>query len=156
MSFPHFYSVRAEAGTENGVDVTSGGLPALRTAPPPEFGGPGDRWSPETLTVAAVADCLTLTFKAIALSRAFPFTRITCDVQGKLDRIDRVTSFTDFQAKLRLDLPPEASIDEAQRLIELAKRHCLITNSLKGTVHFGLTIRVDAHAVVDEPVSMAS
>jgi organic hydroperoxide reductase OsmC/OhrA len=156
MSFPHFYSVRAEAGTDNGADLTSGGLPALRTAPPPEFGGPGDRWSPETLAVAAVADCLALTFKAIAHTRAFRFTRITCDVQGKLDRVDRVTSFTDFQVNVRLDLPPEASVEEARQLVDMAKRHCLITNSLKATVHFELTTRVDAHAVVYQPVAKAS
>ena len=156
MSFPHFYSARAEAGSDNGVNVTSGGLPPLRTAPPPEFGGPGNQWSPETLAVGAVADCLTLTFKAIAQTRAFVFTRITCDVQGKLDRVDRVTSFTEFQVNVRVDLPPSASVEEARRLIDMARRHCLITNSFKAVVHFDVTIRVDAHSVVEEQLTKAS
>jgi organic hydroperoxide reductase OsmC/OhrA len=156
MSFPHFYSVRAEAGSDNGVDVTSGGLPALKTAPPPEFGGPGNRWSPETLAVAAVADCLTLTFKAIARTRAFQFTHIACDVQGKLDRIDRVTSFTEFTVNVRLDLPVSASIEEARRLVDLARSHCLITNSLRAAVHFTVTIRSNAHTVVREQLTKAS
>jgi organic hydroperoxide reductase OsmC/OhrA len=150
MSFPHFYSVRAEASVDNGADVTSGGLPALKTAPPPEFGGPGNRWSPETLAVAAVADCLTLTFKAIAKTRGFAFERFACDVQGKLDRVDRVTAFTEFFVKARLNLTPGASIEEGQRLIEMAKNHCLITNSLKATVHFDVAVQVDSHATVEQ------
>ena len=156
MSFPHFYSVRAEAESEDGVDVTSGQLPALRTAPPPEFGGPGNQWSPETLAVAAVADCLVLTFKAIAATRAFPFTRFTCDVQGKLDRIERVTSFTEFHVNIRLDLPRSSSIEEARRLVDMARHHCLITNSMKAAVHYDLTIRLNSHAVVEERLPKAS
>lgn len=141
MGFPHFYSVRAEADLENGVTVTSGGLPSLKTAPPPEFGGPGNAWSPETLAVAAVADCLALTFKAVAQARAFAYRRIACDVQGQLDRRDRMTSFTDFFVNVRIDLPDESSADEARRLIDMARRHCLITNSLKATVHFDVIVR---------------
>jgi organic hydroperoxide reductase OsmC/OhrA len=144
MSFPHYYSVRAEADRDNGVNVTSGGLPSLHTAPPPEFGGPGDRWSPETLTVAAVADCLTLTFKAIAHTRSFAYSHITCDVQGRLDRKDRVTSFTDFFMKVRIDLPEGSSVEEARRLMDMARSHCLITNSLKAVVHYNVTFRVGA------------
>jgi organic hydroperoxide reductase OsmC/OhrA len=153
MSFPHFYSVRAEAATDTGAEVTSGVLPALRTAPPSEFGGPGNEWSPETLAVAAVADCLTLTFKALAQTRGFEFTRITCDVQGKLDRIDRVTSFTEFNVNIRLDLSASSSIEEARRLVDMARRHCLITNSLKAAVHYDLKIRLNSHAVVEEQLS---
>jgi organic hydroperoxide reductase OsmC/OhrA len=156
MSFPHIYSVRAEADIDNGVNVTSGGLPALKTAPPPEFGGPGDRWSPETLAVAAVADCLALTFKAIAQTRSFTFTRVTCDVQGKLDRIDRVTSFTEFTVNVRLDLPASASIEEGRRLVDMARRHCLITNSLKAAVHFVVAIHLDTHAAFHEQLTKAS
>lgn len=156
MSFPHFYSVRAEAGSDNGVDVTSGGLPALRTAPPPEFGGPGNQWSPETLAVAAVGDCLVLTFKAIARTRGLSFTRITCDVQGKLDRVDRVTSFTEFHVNVRVDLPASSSVEEARRLVDMARNHCLITNSMKASVHYDLTIRLNSHAVVEERLPKAS
>ena len=156
MSFPHFYSVRAEAGSDNGVEVTSGGVPALRTAPPPEFGGPGNQWSPETLAVAAVGDCLVLTFKAIARTRRFAFTHITCDVQGKLDRVDRVTSFTEFHVNVRLDLPAVSAVEEARRLVDMARSHCLITNSMKASVHYDLTIRLNSHAVVMERLPKAS
>jgi organic hydroperoxide reductase OsmC/OhrA len=143
MSFPHFYRARAEASANHDVVVTSGGLPPLTTAPPPEFGGPGNRWSPETLTVAAVADCLSLTFKAVAHSLSFGYTKFSCDVQGQLDRHDRVTSFTNFRVNVHLALPPGSSVAEARRLIDMPRHHCLITNSLKASVHFDTVISID-------------
>ena len=38
----------------------------MHSSAPVEFDGPGDRWSPETLLIAAIADCFILTFRAIA------------------------------------------------------------------------------------------
>ena len=143
MSFPYFYSARAEASANRDVVVTSGGLPSLTTAPPPEFGGPGTHWSPETLTVAAIADCLSLTFKAVARSLSFTYARFSCDVQGQLDRQDCMTSFTNFRVNVHLALPPESSVAEARRLIDMARHHCLITNSLKASVHFDTVISID-------------
>jgi organic hydroperoxide reductase OsmC/OhrA len=63
---PHHYNVSIRAGEEGSVEITSPGLSTLVSAPPVEFGGPGDLWSPETLIVAAVADCFVFTFRAIA------------------------------------------------------------------------------------------
>ena len=69
--YPHLYTVQASANPTGDVPVTSAGLPALATAPPAEFDGPGDRWSPETLLVAAVADCLLLSFRGVARANKF-------------------------------------------------------------------------------------
>ena len=66
QEFPHHYVAAASAESEGSVEVTSPGLESLETAGPAEFGGPGDLWSPETLLVAAVADCFILGFRAIA------------------------------------------------------------------------------------------
>ena len=48
-----FAAAVAESGD---VELTAEGLPPLRSAAPAEFGGPGNRWSPETLPVDLVAD----------------------------------------------------------------------------------------------------
>ena len=50
--YPHLYTVQALAARDGDVTLNSTGLPALATAPPAEFDGPGDRWSPETLLAA--------------------------------------------------------------------------------------------------------
>ena len=97
QNLPHRYRVSAAVEAESAVQLTSNGLPALESAAPAEFGGPGDKWSPETLLVAAVADCFILTFKAIARASKFSWVSLSCAVEGTLDTIDRLTQFTTFE-----------------------------------------------------------
>ena len=87
--FPHHYSVSASAATQGDVAIQGDMLPTIASAPPTEFGGPGDRWSPETLLVAAVADCFVLTFRGIAGLSRLPWNSLECNVTGKVDRVDR-------------------------------------------------------------------
>ncbi len=74
----------------------SDGPPDLATAPPVEFGGAGKHWSPETLITAAVCDCFTLGFKAIAAASRLTWSNLDVKVTGTLDRIDRKMRFTHF------------------------------------------------------------
>jgi organic hydroperoxide reductase OsmC/OhrA len=58
---PHRYTVRLAGGPGGHATVTADGLPDLRTAPPLDFDGPGDAWSPEHLLLAAVETCFLFT-----------------------------------------------------------------------------------------------
>src|SRR5437868_14663094 len=102
---PHVYTVSAAATPDGDVELQSPQLPFLHSAPPAQFGGPGDRWSPETLLSAAVGDCFVLTFRAVARLAKLPWSALQCDVTSTLDRVDRVTRFTDFVVSARLQLP---------------------------------------------------
>lgn len=133
--FPHQYEVSAAARPEGTVTLSAPGLTALESAPPVEFDGPGDRWSPETLLVAAVADCYVLSFKAVATASKFAWTALECSVHGKLDRVERTNLFTQFEIKARLRLPPGADQARAQQLLEKSKQVCLVSNSLKSEFH---------------------
>jgi uncharacterized OsmC-like protein len=138
--FPHEYVVTAGASVGDDVELRAEGLPALRSAPPREFGGPGDRWSPETLVVAAVGDCFVLTFRAIARVMELPWTSLRCHVRGTVDRVERSTQFTAFAIEATLSLPQGASEESARRALEKAERGCLITNSLKAESTLSITI----------------
>jgi organic hydroperoxide reductase OsmC/OhrA len=129
--FPHHYSVSASAATQGDVGLHSDRLTTIASAPPTEFGGPGDRWSPETLLVAAVADCFVLTFRGIASLSRFSWGSLDCSVTGTVDRVDRVTQFTELQVHARLRVPPGTNEDQARRLLTKAEETCLVTNSLK-------------------------
>jgi len=128
--YPHLYSVAASARPEGDVPVTSAGLPALVTAPPAEFDGPGDRWSPETLLVAAVADCYLLSFRGVARANKFAWNSLECSVEGKLDRIDGKTHFTHIVVRATLRAPAGTDEAKAVQLMERAEHVCLISNSL--------------------------
>jgi peroxiredoxin-like protein len=140
--FPHAYAAAAVAEPEGDVALEAERLPALHSAPPAEFGGPGDRWSPETLLVAAAADCFVLTFRAIARASRFRWLDLRCSVEGTLDRVERVTRFTELRVRVRLRVP--AGVDEAQarRLLARAEQSCLISNSLNATRHLDAEVEI--------------
>lgn len=145
QNLPHHYAVTASVTTEGYVDLASSGLEAIESAPPAEFGGPGDRWSPETLLVAAVADCFILTFKAIARASKFDWVSLSCDVEGVLDRIDKVTQFTGFTLRVVLDAPHGTDESKAMHLLEKAEHACLITNSLNAKTHLDIEVRISGN-----------
>ena len=66
QAFPHRYRVKGAGRTTGDVELTAERLTMLQSASPAEFDGPGNRWSPETLLVGALADCFILTFRAVA------------------------------------------------------------------------------------------
>jgi len=142
QDYPHHYVVAASSRSDSNVELVSPGISQLESAGPAEFGGPGDLWSPETLLVAAVADCLMLSFRAVARASKFDWISLSCDAVGTLDRVGKAPQFTDFQLKVTLEIPDDAKEDRALRLLEKAEHHCLITNSLKAPTHMEAEIRV--------------
>lgn len=130
MELPHRYVVSAAGGQHGHVTVTMEGVQPLESAPPRQFGGPGDRWSPETLLVAAIADCFILTFRAVAEASSFPWNDLHAEAEALLERVDRSMRFTRVTIRTRLVLPAGADAARARRLLEKAERSCLITSSL--------------------------
>jgi organic hydroperoxide reductase OsmC/OhrA len=142
QDLPHQYLVSADAKSSGNVTLASNGVPDLASAPPAEFGGPGDQWSPESLLVAAVADCFILSFRAIARASRLEWDALCCSVDGTLDRVDRVTQFTGFKVSATLHVPTGTDEEKARRLLEKAEHACLITNSLKAESHLETTVHV--------------
>lgn len=142
-NYPHRYSVVAAAHPGDDFELIARGLPPLTTAAPAEFDGPGDRWSPETMLVGAVTGCFILTFRAIARASKIVWNSVTCEVDGRLERVDNVTQFTRFELHVRLLIPATTDSPQARRALERAERQCLISNSLRAT----FDLRVDIEAV---------
>ena len=132
------------ARSEGEVTLESERLASLVSAPPTEFGGPGNRWSPETLLVAAHSDCFVLSFRAVAEASKLSWVSLRCQVEGTLDRVERVTQFTAFVVRASLTVPAGTDVERARGLLEKAEKVCLIANSLK------------AKATLEADVSVAS
>jgi organic hydroperoxide reductase OsmC/OhrA len=130
--YPHAYEVSAIGSAAGPVRLESPGLPGLESAPPLQFDGPGDQWSPETLLCAAVADCFVLTFRAIARASSFPYSDLQVRVEGVLDREGGAARFTVFRTAARLAVPEGTDAARAKTLLEKAERGCLVANSLAG------------------------
>jgi organic hydroperoxide reductase OsmC/OhrA len=141
QEFPHHYRVTAAGGAADNIELSSPGVPDLPSAAPAEFGGPGDQWSPETLLAAAVADCLILSFRAVARASKFDWVSLSCEVDAVLDRIEKVTQFTEFRQTVVLEVPVGADEKKAMRLLEKAEHVCLVSNSLTGQTYLDATVK---------------
>ena len=142
QDLPHHYHVNASAEADGNVTIKADDLPQIVTAPPAEFGGPGDQWSPETLLVGAIADCFILTFRAIARASKLEWTRLECSAEGVLERVERVTRFTTVTVKATLTVPAGTDEDKAERLLEKSEEVCLVTRSMLAESHLETEIIV--------------
>jgi organic hydroperoxide reductase OsmC/OhrA len=133
--FPHLYVASASSATAGDVTLASAGLADLPSDAPAEFGGPGTRWSPETLLIASVADCFVLSFRAVAAASKFPYVSVSANVTGKLEKTPAGMMFTSFDVKAKLVVPAGTDAERAKKLLEKSEQVCLIRNSLKGESH---------------------
>ena len=147
-SLPHHYTVRLAGRPSGHAVLTADGLPELHTAPPLEFDGPGDAWSPEHLLLAAVQTCFLFTLRAVARASRIEF--LTCDVgaEGTVDHTGGAMRFTEIVLRVRVQLAPGVDRDRARRAVEKAEHACLVSTSLATPVRLQLDL--------NEPASVAS
>lgn len=134
------------------VALTSAQLPTLQTAPPPQFGGPGGVWSPETLLCAALADCFILTFRAVSRAARYEWLQLDCRVEGTLERAGELTQFTRYATFVKLEIPAGGDTAKGRELIQRAEHGCLIANSLRGTRSLQAEVVID-RPMVAEPIA---
>jgi peroxiredoxin-like protein len=144
--FPHRYTVTSVVGSEAEVILETPRVAPLRTALPTEFDGPGDRWSPETLLVAAIADCYAMTFRGVAARSKLEWTSLRLQVVGTLDRVNDVTRFTDIQIHATAQLPGRRNEALALRVLAKAEATCLITRSMTAAVHLSVSVECVGHS----------
>lgn len=144
---PHDYDVTLSGAPAGYATLSRAGLPDLTTAPPAEYGGPGDAWSPEHLLLAAVSSCFLFTFRAVAKASHVDFVDVEAHAAGTVDRVGGVTRFSDISVHPTVTLPKGADVAAAQRAIEKAVTRCLVSSSLDTPVRVEPTIRESAASV---------
>jgi organic hydroperoxide reductase OsmC/OhrA len=134
---PHHYRVGFAASPgDTAIHLTAAGLPPLDAAPPAEFGGTGEQWSPETLLMGAVASCFALSFRTVAEASKLAWRGLRCEVEGTLERQDRAMRITAVALSVELQIDDTGTAERAERLLHKAEELCLITNSLNAEVSF--------------------
>jgi peroxiredoxin-like protein len=127
---PHRYVVRLAAGPAGYADALAGGRPALRTAPPVEYDGPGDAWSPEHLLLAAVQGCFLFTLRAVARASNVDFASLEVETGGTVNRENGVTRFTEIVVRPTLIVPAGTDRERALNILHKAEKACLVSASL--------------------------
>jgi uncharacterized OsmC-like protein len=137
---PHRYDVHLDGGPEGYARMSTPGVPDLRAAPPPQFGGPGDAWSPEHLLLASVQSCFLFTLRAVARASQLRFTHLEVDVTGIVERRDHVTRFTSIVLRPTVSVEPSTDRDLVRAALERSKKACLVSASLSTPVHLDARI----------------
>jgi organic hydroperoxide reductase OsmC/OhrA len=143
--FPHHYRAQARAASTGHVVVGAEGAPEIASEAPPEFGGPPGYWSPESLLVAAIADCFLLSFRACARASKLPWLSLAVDVEGVLEKAQGTTRFTRFTISPRLAVPPGTTETLPLVVLQHAHRTCLVTNSLNAESSLAPRVHVVAN-----------
>lgn len=131
---PHTYQVQLAGGPDGYATISGAGIPELKSAPPIDFDGPGDAWSPEHLLLAAVEACFLFTLRSVALASKLEFQSLELSGRGKVDRKDGATRFIEIVLCPRLRLAADADKDRAFRILEKSERACLVSASLSTPV----------------------
>jgi uncharacterized OsmC-like protein len=138
---PHQFRVELSSdGGEQGV-LTAPGRPPITGGSPSEFGGRDDRWSPEHLLIAATVLCTMSTFHALASRESLALARCHCQAEGTVAKTAAGLAFTEIRLHVALTVAP-ADAERAAAVLERAKRHCLVSASLKCPVTIDSTIDV--------------
>ena len=127
---PHHYDVHLSGGPSGYAALSTAGVPALTTAPPADYDGPGDAWSPEHLLLAAVQACFLFTLRAIARVSKVEFASLELDATGTVARVDGVTRFTEIVLRPTLTVPAGTNRDRMLQMLEKAEKTCLVSASL--------------------------
>lgn len=134
-------------GEKRGLGSSTDGLPDLKVASPPAFGGPAGVWSPEHLFVLSATTCWMSTFLAVAQASGLEIVAVDCAGEGVLDKgEDRRIRISRIALKPQVTIVREEDRERAGRLIEKAEAACLIRNSIRSEVTLASELLVEAPA----------
>jgi len=127
---PHHYDVHLTGGPSGYAQLSTAGVPELRTAPPVEYDGPGDAWSPEHLLLASVQACFLFTLRAIARLSKIEFLALELDASGTVDRHEGATRFTEIVLRPRVTVRSGTDRERVLHVLSKSEKTCLVSASL--------------------------
>jgi len=131
MENQHTYRVVAWwASGKTGLVKSDSAPNAIHFTTPPQFGGIEGRWSPEDLLLSALASCFTSTFHALAEHSSFHFTDLEVEVQGWVNKSESGYMFSEIVIRPTVKISTDEDRTRAERLMEKAKRLCLVSRAL--------------------------
>lgn len=86
--------------------------------------------------LGAVANCLALTFRAVARAADMNWLEIQCTTEGVLDKVDRKVRFTRISTLAQLTIAAGEDRDKAEKLLRKAEENCFVSNSLSSEKQF--------------------
>lgn len=137
--FPHHYEANLDWTEGSQGNISAPSLPEIIGGPPPQFDGKDGVWSPEQLLLSAAGLCLMTTFLALAKKSPLDLSAYQSRAQGTLDRTKEGLVFTDITLHVKITVPA-GNVERAEKLIETAKKYCIVSNSLKRPINLDASV----------------
>ncbi|WP_030154711.1 OsmC family protein [Glycomyces sp. NRRL B-16210] len=139
----HHYevNVRWTGNTGNGTaryleygrdhDITASGKPLIRGSADPAFLGQKERWNPEDLLIASLAECHMLTYLALCARDRIVVTAYEDEATGTMtETAGNSGRMTEVVLRPRVTITDPEKADRATELHHDANRACFIANSV--------------------------
>ncbi|MGI6433340.1 MAG: OsmC family protein [Sphaerochaetaceae bacterium] len=122
--------------------IATEGMPTIEIASPVEFNGHPGIWSPEHLFVGAAEVCLMTTFLAMAEYNKLKFLNYSSKAVGVVDKSQGSLQVTKITIYPLVVVESEELVEAAFKTLDKAKRHCLISASMKTEVSMEAQVEV--------------
>lgn len=113
----------------------------IEIATPADFGGPDGFWSPEDLLVASVNSCVMTTFLFFIQKRKIKLLDYESKAEGFIEKKEGKLKFREIIIQPTIVIPEDVSENQIIKIIELSKKHCLISNSISCFVELKYQIK---------------
>ncbi|MHA1819460.1 MAG: OsmC family protein [Promethearchaeota archaeon] len=130
------------------IEPENPNFPKLTIQSPAIFKGPADEnnrslyWTPEHLFVAAVTTCIFTTLITVSENSHFTFKDVNLKAKGKIGEDPEFgRMITEIIGSINLTIDKDASEKRALRILQLVKKRCLISHSVRTKLNFELNVR---------------
>jgi organic hydroperoxide reductase OsmC/OhrA len=136
--FPHRYQTTLVRTLGSRARVEAAPRAPIAGGPPPEFDGDATSWSPEHLLLSAIGLCLLTTFEAFAVRDKVDLLAWEAQVRATVAKTSSGLAFTKLSVEVDMEV---GNVEQAYATLEIAKRHCLVSNALSVPIEIVPTIR---------------
>jgi organic hydroperoxide reductase OsmC/OhrA len=156
MDTEHHYRLRAEwtgnrgAGTtgprdfDRSVTLLVEGKPPLSASADVPFRGDGEKWNPEDLLLAALAECHLLSYLYACVQAGVVVTSYEDEATGVIQMEGAGGAFREVTLRPRVTVAAASMIPAAEAAHATANELCFIANSVNFPVHHEATVSVSA------------
>jgi organic hydroperoxide reductase OsmC/OhrA len=128
---PHEYKNKITWTEDKKGNLTLEDKPSLEISTPEDFGGPRGYLAPEDLFVASINSCIMTTFLYFTGRRNIDIKSYESEAVGKVSKGKSGLFFSEIIVTLHVELKDGNNTQVLSKLIETAKKYCLISNSVK-------------------------
>jgi osmotically inducible protein OsmC len=125
-----YTATATNTGGRNGQVKTDDGLLELSLAMPKEIGGAGGKTNPEQLFAAAWSSCFAGALAAVSKRVSTEDAKISVQVHSG----ESENGGYGLAADILVKIPQAASVEETQKLAELANKHCMYSKAVSGNI----------------------